>query len=208
MIYTIGHSNYDIPEFLENAFGLDTIWDVRSHPGSTLSPQFNREQMRLWLPQAGLNYHWEPGLGGWDTRHKDVADRFLPHDVDVMAYTGGPKAFPKGHIAKKRKGMEEATVWRTYGLWDYSWFMTLDEFHEAASRLIEEGKKRAVGIVCVEAVWWRCHRSMIADYLAFMGVESIHIVGPRLTPHTQVWGNRLDRYDRIIIDNWERWVVK
>jgi uncharacterized protein (DUF488 family) len=31
--------------------------------------------------------------------------------------------------------------------------------------------------MCAEAVWWRCHRSLIADYLKAKGVKVIHILG-------------------------------
>ena len=39
-------------------------------------------------------------------------------------------------------------------------------------------------IMCAEAVWWRCHRGLIADFLKVQGVEVIHILGPAKTePH-------------------------
>ena len=38
--------------------------------------------------------------------------------------------------------------------------------------------------MCAEAVWWRCHRSLIADYLKAQGVEVLHIlVANRVEPH-------------------------
>jgi uncharacterized protein (DUF488 family) len=42
-------------------------------------------------------------------------------------------------------------------------------------------------IMCAEAVWWRCHRSLIADYLKARGVEVLHILGANkveLHPYT------------------------
>jgi uncharacterized protein (DUF488 family) len=39
-------------------------------------------------------------------------------------------------------------------------------------------------IMCAEAVWWRCHRSLIADYLKVRGVEVLHILGAnKIEPH-------------------------
>ena len=46
-------------------------------------------------------------------------------------------------------------------------------------------------IMCAEAVWWRCHRRLVADYLLAEGVPVGHIMGPgkiepaRLTPGAQ-----------------------
>ncbi len=38
--------------------------------------------------------------------------------------------------------------------------------------------------MCAEAVWWRCHRSLIADYLKARGVEVLHILGAnKVDPH-------------------------
>ena len=42
----------------------------------------------------------------------------------------------------------------------------------------------AIAIMCAEAVWWRCHRSLIADYLKARGVEVLHILGAnKVEPH-------------------------
>jgi uncharacterized protein (DUF488 family) len=39
-------------------------------------------------------------------------------------------------------------------------------------------------MMCAEAVWWRCHRSLIADYLKSKGVVVTHIINARKTePH-------------------------
>ena len=42
----------------------------------------------------------------------------------------------------------------------------------------------ATAIMCAEAVWWRCHRSLIADYLKARGVEVLHVLGAnKVEPH-------------------------
>jgi uncharacterized protein (DUF488 family) len=63
-----------------------------------------------------------------------------------------------------------------------------DEFREGLGRLLDEGETRRVAIMCAEAVWWRCHRRIIADYLLAAGEDVWHIMGPdalepaRITP--------------------------
>ena len=45
------------------------------------------------------------------------------------------------------------------------------------------GRKRQCAIMCSEAVWWRCHRRIVADYLIASGEIVIHIMGEgRLEP--------------------------
>jgi uncharacterized protein (DUF488 family) len=38
--------------------------------------------------------------------------------------------------------------------------------------------------MCAEAVWWRCHRSLISDYLKARGIEVMHILDAnKIAPH-------------------------
>ena len=47
-------------------------------------------------------------------------------------------------------------------------------------------------IMCAEAVWWRCHRRIIADYLLAEGVPVSHIMGPnKIDPAKLTLGVRL-----------------
>jgi len=45
--------------------------------------------------------------------------------------------------------------------------------------LRELGHVRRCVVMCAEAVWWRCHRRIIADYLLVAGEQVSHILGPR-----------------------------
>ena len=197
MIYSIGHSNLSRQAFLELIAPVDVVIDVRSHPGS-IHVQFDIEELKDWLPRAGKQYEWEPRLGGWRAEHLSLADQFLQHDVDVAAYAGSK--FPKQRIAKKRPAAEPA--WTNYGLWDYSFFMTLPEFMEAAKQIAERGAIENIGLMCCEVLWWKCHRSMIADYLVFRGFDMMHLQ-PRQTLHSTVIGYRLDRYDQAVQSAWD-----
>lgn len=66
MLVTIGHGTLEIPDFLKllGDASVDALVDVRSYPGSRRVPQFGREAMQTWLPEAGVDYRWEPALGG------------------------------------------------------------------------------------------------------------------------------------------------
>jgi len=55
--------------------------------------------------------------------------------------------------------------------------MDTEEFADAAESLARIAREDRVAEMCSEAVWWRCHRSMIADYFKAHGWEVLHIMG-------------------------------
>jgi len=73
LIYTIGHSNRSLEEFLSllSAHSIELLADIRSVPKSRHNPQFNREAMAISLPAAGIAYQHIPGLGGRRHPRKD-----------------------------------------------------------------------------------------------------------------------------------------
>ena len=51
-----------------------------------------------------------------------------------------------------------------------------DGFRSGLSKLRQAGHARRCAVMCAEAVWWRCHRRIIADYLIASGETVIHIL--------------------------------
>ena len=197
-IYTIGHSTLSKEEFLKTIESVDTVVDIRSHPTSKWT-QFYKEEMEEWLPKNGIQYEWNPKLGGWTQRHLKFEKKFTRHGVDISVYASGK--FPKQHIAKTMTKSDRLT-WYNQGLYDFSWFMTLRSFMRAVDEIIVRSKLgERIGIMCAELLWWRCHRSMVADYLTFIGADPIHLQ-PELVHHSDVIGSRLDRYDPRILKKW------
>jgi len=196
-IYTAGHSTLPAEGFLSLVKDVQVIIDVRSHPVSKKWPQYNMASMEKWLHDAGKEYVWWPNLGGWSELH--TGENLLDKGVDVEIYTRGK--FPKQRIAASTSG--DGPAWTNQGLYDYSWFMARPDFVEAAEHLIVQGRKENVAIVCCECLWYKCHRSMISDYLYYKGVESHHLLGKRSTPHSRFIGNRVERYLPEIRASWD-----
>lgn len=137
--------------------------------------------MEEWLPATGVEYRWVPALGG----------------------RRGPRR-TSGNGTSRAPAQEPLPLaWHEEGFSNYQWHMTTEGFFEAADELAELGGRVSVAIMCAEAVWWRCHRSMIADYLVVAGSEVVHLQ-PRPTPHSQAMGDRLQRYDPEVIAAWRR----
>lgn len=65
-VTTVGHGTLPADAFAEllRRAGVEEVVDVRSFPGSRRNPQFGREAMAGWLPEAGIAYRWLPALGG------------------------------------------------------------------------------------------------------------------------------------------------
>jgi uncharacterized protein (DUF488 family) len=93
--------------------------------------------------------------------------------------------FPELGGRRKARRDSRNTAWRNEAFRGYADYMETVEFSQGIARLREIAERHgAVAIMCAEAVWWRCHRSLIADYLKAQGTEIIHIMNANKTePH-------------------------
>src|SRR4051812_32472338 len=68
--------------------------------------------------------------------------------------------------------------WQNKSFHNYADYAMGRGFHEGLAHLIALGHEQCCAIMCAEAVWWRCHRRIIADYLVAAGETVFHILGP------------------------------
>jgi uncharacterized protein (DUF488 family) len=68
------------------------------------------------------------------------------------------------------------TLWREEMFRNYADYAETAEFRAALGGLRALAGERRVAIMCAEAVWWRCHRRIVADYLIAAGEEVVHIL--------------------------------
>jgi len=95
-----------------------------------------------------------------------------------------------GGLRGKATGVpsEENALWKNKSFHNYADYALSDRFRAGIEHLREEGHKRRCAIMCSEAVWWRCHRRIVTDYLIASGETVFHIMGhgrlepARLTP--------------------------
>jgi uncharacterized protein (DUF488 family) len=84
------------------------------------------------------------------------------------------------------------TLWREKAFRAYAGYVETRDFHAGFEALLALVREHDVAIMCAEAVWWRCHRRIVTDYLLAAGIEVRHILGPgkvepaRLTPGAAV----------------------
>jgi len=67
-------------------------------------------------------------------------------------------------------------AWQSKTFRGYADYMETVGFQKGIARLLEVARGERTAIMCAEAVWWRCHRSLISDYLKANEVEVTHIM--------------------------------
>lgn len=73
--------------------------------------------------------------------------------------------------------------WENQSFHNYADYALSDSFRAGLAHLLTIGHTTTCAIMCAEAVWWRCHRRIIADYLIAAGEQVFHILAPgRIEP--------------------------
>ena len=67
-------------------------------------------------------------------------------------------------------------AWRNESFRGYADYLETKGFRDGIVRLLEIARVSRTVVMCSEAVWWRCHRSLISDYLKAKGIEVNHIM--------------------------------
>jgi uncharacterized protein (DUF488 family) len=68
------------------------------------------------------------------------------------------------------------TAWKNASFRAYADHMESEEFRKGVKDLLELAANARVAVMCAESLWWRCHRSLISDYLKAEGHTVIHIL--------------------------------
>ncbi|MGH7952062.1 MAG: DUF488 family protein [Limisphaerales bacterium] len=92
--------------------------------------------------------------------------------------------FPE--LGGRRKALADSpnTAWRHPAFRGYADYMMTEDFQKGIARLLELAKEKHTAIQCAEAVWWKCHRGLISDFLKARGHEVFHILGTnKMEPH-------------------------
>ena len=104
--------------------------------------------------------------------------------------------FPELGGRRKPKPDSRNSAWRSASFRGYADHMETEEFRKGVERLLDlNGEAGSTAIMCAEAVWWRCHRRIVSDYLLARGQGVLHIVGaaaPKpavLTPGAEIRGD-------------------
>lgn len=171
---TVGHGRLDRGELgpLLSGAGVVRLVDIRRFPGSRANPAVARDVMPQWLPEHGIAYEWEERLGG---------RRRLPAGEDEAE---GPVD----------------SWWRVKQFAAYAAHTRTPEFTAGLDEVL--AGPAPVAMMCSEAVWWRCHRRLVADVVVLACGGSVgHLMHDgRVVEHTPAEGARLRDDGHVVWD--------
>lgn len=125
-----------------------------------------------------------------DVRLLPGSKRYPHFNSDTLAGSLGTSGIAYEHyreLGGRRRPRPDSphTAWRNDAFRGYADHMESAEFHTGVERLLASSAATGpTAMMCAEAVWWRCHRGLVSDYLKARGVEVMHIVdGKKAQPH-------------------------
>jgi uncharacterized protein (DUF488 family) len=125
-----------------------------------------------------------------DVREWPGSKRYPQFNKEALAESLTAHGISYEHFSElggKRKAKPDSrnTAWRNASFRGYADYMETEQFQNGIENLLDVAEETGpTAIMCAEAVWWRCHRSLIADYLKVRNVEVLHILGEnKIEPH-------------------------
>ena len=121
-----------------------------------------------------------------DVRRLPGSNAYPQYNADALQHSligAGIDYWHLTAIAGRRRNAEvqasaESTFWTNASFRRYAAYAHTGEFHAGLRSLEERAERQACAVMCAEAVWWRCHRRIISDYLIADGIRVLHIMGP------------------------------
>ena len=121
-----------------------------------------------------------------DVRAFPVSRRYPHFNRDALMESMSNAGVAYHHLAglggRRRPSPDSRnTAWINPSFRAYADYMETSGFHHGIETLVRISQMHRTAIMCAEAVWWRCHRSLIADYLKSRGWKVIHILNEKKT---------------------------
>ncbi|WP_322866372.1 DUF488 domain-containing protein [Aquicoccus sp. G2-2] len=92
----------------------------------------------------------------------------------------GYRHFPDLGGRRPKQAQVDADInafWDNRSFHNYADYALSPAFVSAYQALVAAGRARCIALMCSEAVWWRCHRRIITDYLLLDGFDVTHLMG-------------------------------
>lgn len=141
-------------------------------------------------------------IGHSTRRFEEFLNMLQSFDIKILAdirRLPGSRKFPQFDQESLKLSLEEAGIqyiyltdlggrrkvkkdsknvrWNNPSFRGYADYMETEEFEKAVQNLEQLALKQSTAYMCSEAVWWRCHRSMVSDYLKAKNWKVLHIMG-------------------------------
>lgn len=170
MFFTIGHSTRTIVEFVDLL--IESEIDFVADVRS--------------MPRSRTNPQFNANTLGEALTLSQIA-------YEHVAELGGRRGKARGAAPSPN------TYWRVIGFRNYADYALTPLFASGLAHLRERGREHRCAIMCAEAVWWRCHRRIISDYLLAAGERVMHVLGPSHVDEAYLTPGAVVRADGKII---------
>jgi uncharacterized protein (DUF488 family) len=168
--FTIGHSTRTLAEFV----------DLLRESSVDLVVDVRSMPRSRTNPQFNLE-NLPGGLAPWRIGYEHMAE------------LGGLRG------EQRLVGSSPNAYWKVRSFRNYADYALTEPFASGLARLREHGSQRRCTIMCAEALWWRCHRRIIADYLLAAGESVIHILGPSHIEEARLTSGAAVRNDGLVV---------
>ena len=155
-----------------SAHTSDAIWTI-GH--STRSAEEFNQLLITHAIEALVDVRSFPGSRRYPQFNKSELSRAL--ESDGILYSHNPKLGGRRRPSAHSKN----TAWKNASFRAYADHIETEEFAQGIQELLEIAKSKRTAVMCAEALWWRCHRSLIADFLKAKGLTVIHILDSKKT---------------------------
>ena len=125
-----------------------------------------------------------------DVRLLPGSNRYPHFNSDVLAESLASSGIAYEHFRelggrRRPRADSRNNAWRNDAFRGYADHMETPEFAAGVARLLASSVENGpTAMMCAEAVWWRCHRGLVSDYLKVRGIEVLHIMDPKKAdPH-------------------------
>lgn len=174
--YTIGHSTRTIDEFV----------------ALLQAAEVQRVVDIRTIPKSRTNPQYN---------EEDLPGNLAPHDIDyqLMPELGG--------LRNKSKEIDSGVngFWNNQSFHNYADYALSDVFQSGLTELIKQGRQQRCAMMCSEAVWWRCHRRIVSDYLLARGEQVFHLMGrDRVNPAMLTSGAKVLDNGTVVYPDDER----
>ena len=168
--YTIGHSNRTLDELVAMLRAVDITLLVDIR--KMTRSRTNPQFNEATLPDA---------LAAADIGYEHIAEL--------------------GGLRGKSRDVPDALngFWTNRSFHRYADYALSPEFRAGLARLISLGEQQRCALMCSEAVWWRCHRRIVSDYLLARGETVLHIMGLNRVEPARITAGATVRDDGAVV---------
>lgn len=173
-LITFGHGTLDRDGLADllTGAGVERLVDVRRFPGSHRNPAAKQPALQALAAGLGIDYRWDERLGG------------------------------RRRLTAEERETNPDTWWRVAQFRAYAAWTRTPAFAAGLDELVAGLGEARTAIMCSEAVWWRCHRRIVADVARLgRGTPVGHLMPDgRLVPHPTSEGARVGADGALVWD--------